>query len=222
MMWLLPCGYFAILVVLLRRFAHRRPQLRNYPSAESGPLVSVIIPARNEAVNIVECVTSVLAARYPLEVVVVDDRSTDETAALVERLRGDPGARHRLRLVRGAELPAGWFGKPWALVQGYREARGSLLLFVDADSRHTPELVGRAVTVLEQERVDLVSLLARQAMVTFWERLVQPHVFVALASRVGNLERINRTRVPWDAIAAGQFILTTRTAYERVRHARDA
>jgi len=211
-----PLAYLAFFVVLMYRFGHRRPQLRDYPPAERGPFVSVIIPARDEAVNIVECVTSVLNTPYPLEVIVVDDRSSDDTAALVQGLREDPTVARRLRLVRGAELPSGWFGKPWALVQGYREARGELILFADADTRHTPELVGRAVRVLEEERVELVSLLARQAMVTFWERLVQPHVFIALASRVGNLERINRTRVPWDAIAAGQFILTTRAAYEQV------
>ncbi|HXQ28506.1 MAG TPA: glycosyltransferase family 2 protein [Gemmatimonadales bacterium] len=215
MIWV-PLAYLAFFVVLMYRFGHRRPQLRDYPPAERGPFVSVIIPARDEAVNIVECVTSVLNTPYPLEVIVVDDRSSDDTAALVQGLREDPTVARRLRLVRGAELPSGWFGKPWALVQGYREARGELILFADADTRHTPELVGRAVRVLEEERVELVSLLARQAMVTFWERLVQPHVFIALASRVGNLERINRTRVPWDAIAAGQFILTTRAAYEQV------
>src|SRR5204863_1145454 len=83
-------------------------------------------------------------------------------------------------------------------------------------TRHTSELIPRAVGALETERVDLVSLLARQEMATFWERLVRPHVFLALASRVGDLRRINRTRVEWEAIAAGQFILTTRAAYERV------
>ncbi len=67
---------------------------------------------------------------------------------------------------------------------------------------------------LAAERVDLVSVLGRQEMATFWERLVLPHVFVALASRVGDLRRVNRTRVEWDAIASGQYILTTRAAYE--------
>ena len=172
--------------------------------------VSVIVPARNEVDNIEACVRSILATAYrPLEVIVVDDRSTDGTAAIVERMEG-------VRLVRGAELSSGWFGKQWALVQGYRVARGELLLFVDADTRQHPELIGRAVGVLTTERVALVSVISRQEMVTFWERLVQPHVFVALAARVGDLRRINRTRVEWDAIANGQFILTTRAAYETV------
>ncbi|OLC07376.1 MAG: hypothetical protein AUH42_03785, partial [Gemmatimonadetes bacterium 13_1_40CM_70_11] len=173
--------------------------------------------ALGSAENIERCVRSVLGAAYaPFEVIVVDDRSTDGTGEIVERLAGDAVAVGRLRLLRGAELPPGWFGKPWAVVQGHRAARGDLLLFTDADTAHTPELLPRTVAVLEREQVDLVSLLARQEMVSFWERLVQPHVFLALASRVGDLRRVCRTRVVWDAIAAGQYILTRRAAYEAV------
>ncbi len=217
MTWLIPAAYVAFFLLLVRRFGVRRPQLRDYAPQPRGGLISVIIPARNEAANIEACVRSVLATLYdPIEVVVVDDRSTDDTAAIIERLAAGPEAQGRVRLVRGAELPPRWFGKPWALVQGWRVSRGDRVLFADADTRHTSELIPRAVGALETERVDLVSLLARQEMATFWERLVQPHVFLALASRVGDLRRINRTRVEWEAIAAGQFILTTRAAYERV------
>jgi chlorobactene glucosyltransferase len=177
----------------------------------------VVIPARNEAHNIERCARSALAGRYQdLEVIVVDDRSSDGTGEIVERLARTPEARGRLVLVRGAELEPGWFGKPWALVQGYRVARGALLLFADADTRHGAELVGRAVTAREREHVDLLSLVPRQEMVTFWERLVQPHVMLALQARVGDLRRVNRTRVAWEAIANGQFILVTRASYEAV------
>ena len=216
MSWLIPAGYALVLVLLVVGYSRRRPQLRDYPPQPSGPLVSVIIPARNEAVNIATCVRSVLGTTYdPVEIVVVDDRSTDGTGEIVERLAQAPEARGRVRLVRGAALPAGWFGKQWALVQGYRVARGELLLFIDADTRHEPELIPRAVRALAAERVDLVTVLSRQEVVTFWERLVQPHVLLALASRVGDVRRINRTRTEWDAIANGQFILTSRPTYER-------
>ncbi|HEV2751056.1 MAG TPA: glycosyltransferase family 2 protein [Gemmatimonadales bacterium] len=210
MMWTIPAAYALFLMLLVYRHATRHPRLSAYAPQTAGSLVSVIIPARNEAVNIEECVRSVLATDYrAVEVIVVDDRSTDGTADIVERLI-------EARLVRGAELPAGWFGKQWALVQGYRAARGDLLLFMDADARQHAELLPRAVRALEEEHVDLLSVLPRQEMVSFWERLVQPHVFFALAARVGDLRRVNRTRVEWDGIANGQFILTTRTAYEAV------
>ncbi len=210
MTWWIPAAYALFFALLVYRYATRRPRLADWPPQTGGALVSVIVPARNEAENIEACVRSILATAYrPLEVIVVDDRSTDDTAAIVERLA-------EVTLVRGAELPPGWFGKQWALVQGYRVARGELLLFVDADTRQHPELIARAVGVLTTEHVALVSVISRQEMVTFWERLVQPHVFVALAARVGDVRRINRTRVEWDAIANGQFILTTRAAYESV------
>ncbi len=210
MTWLLAAPWILALLLILSRFLIHGPLLRDYEPLTSGPLVSVIIPARDEARNIERCVRSVLATTYaPIEVIVVDDRSTDGTAEIIE-----PAIGNGVRLVRGAELPAGWFGKQWAIVQGYRVARGELLVFADADTRHEPELLARAVRGLQTERVDLFTVLPRQEMRTFWERLIQPQVFVALESRFAYLASVNRTRTYWNAIANGQFILTTRGAYE--------
>jgi chlorobactene glucosyltransferase len=217
--WLIPAGYLAVLALILVSFARRGPLLADYPPRTDGPLVSVIIPARNEALNIERCLRSVLATAYrTVEVIVVDDRSRDGTAEIVERIAASPEARSRLRLLRGAELPAegGWFGKQWALIQGYRAARGEILLFTDADTAHGPQLLPRTVAALERERVDLLTVLPRLEMGGFWERVVQPQVFVVLGSRAGDLRRINRTRIAWNAIANGQYILTTRAAYEAV------
>src|SRR4051812_36869747 len=212
MSWLLAAPWVLALLLISARYVVRRPRLRDYEPLTSGPLVSVIIPARDEARNIERCVRSVLATRYsPIEVIVVDDRSTDGTAEIVE-----PATGNRLKLVRGVEPPPGWFGKQWAIVQGYRVSKGKLLLFADADTRHEPELIPRAVRGLEGEGVDLLSVLPRQEMRTFWERLIQPHVFLALDTGLGSLARVNRTRTEWSAIANGQFILTSRQAYESV------
>ncbi len=215
--WLLAAPWIVVLLLVVRRYAVRSPRLWEFGPRPSGPLLSVIIPARNEALNIERCVRSILAATYePLEIIVVDDGSSDGTAGIAEWIAAAPEAKDRVRVVRGAELPAGWFGKQWALVQGFRLASGELLLFADADTKHEPELISRAVSVLRTEHVDLVSVLPRQEMGSFWERLVQPHVFFALQSRVGDLRRVNRTRTVWGAIANGQFILTNRPAYEAV------
>jgi len=214
---LLAAPWLAVLWIVMRRYATRGPLLQGYAPRPNGPALSVIIPARNEALNIERCVRSVLAAAYaPLEIIVVDDRSSDATAKIVARLAAAPEAKGRVRLVRGVDLPPGWYGKQWALVQGYRVATGDLVLFADADTQHEPELIPRAVTALRTEHVDLVSVIPRQEMGTFWERLVQPHVFFALQARVGDLRHVNRTRTVWNAIANGQFILTTQVAYEAV------
>jgi chlorobactene glucosyltransferase len=175
-----------------------------------GPLVSVIIPARNESATIATVVGSILATTYrPFELLVVDDRSTDDTAAIVEQLSAD----ERLRLVGGNELPEGWYGKPWACFQGYQRARGELLLFTDADTRHQPGLLGHAVGALLAERAALVTVSPVQRCLTFWERLVMPQVWFLLALRYTPTS-VNRARRARDVIANGQFILTTREAYE--------
>lgn len=190
----------------------RTPDLTEAPTSR-GRLVSVIIPARNEAGTITTVLTSVLAAVYePFEVIVVDDGSTDETAAIVD---GFTSADQRVRLVAGAPLPEGWFGKPWACWQGYREAKGELLLFTDADTRHQPTLLSHAVGALEQERADLVTVVSAQRCVTFWERVIMPQIWVLLALRYPPA-RVNRATRARDVIANGQFILVPRTSYETV------
>ncbi|HEY7614037.1 MAG TPA: glycosyltransferase family 2 protein [Gemmatimonadales bacterium] len=203
--WLLP-------FVSLFRLANTRPNLSDAPLAQGG-LVSVIIPARNESTTIETVVRSVLASTYQsLELLVVDDRSTDDTAAIVERLIGSDT---RVRLVRGAPLPAGWYGKPWACLQGYRAAKGELLLFTDADTRHQPELLARSLGALLAEGADLLTVAPRQRCVTFWERVVMPQIWLLLALRY-HPARVNRARRERDVIANGQFILLPRASYEAI------
>jgi chlorobactene glucosyltransferase len=155
-------------------------------------------------------VRSILATTYrQFELLVVDDRSTDDTAAIVERLSADA----RVRLVRGEEPPDDWYGKPWACLQGYREARGELLLFTDADTRHQPELLAHAVGAVLAEKAELVTVSPVQRCVTFWERIIMPQIWFLLALRYAPAS-VNRARRARDVIANGQFILTTRAAYE--------
>jgi chlorobactene glucosyltransferase len=203
--WFLP-------FLTLFRLARKTPNLRQVPPAENH-LVSVIVPARNEARTIRTVVDSILESGYPrFELLVVDDRSVDETAALVEqRAATDP----RLRLIRGQELPAGWYGKPWACWQGYRAARGDVLVFTDADTRHAPELLGRTVGALEASGAALVTVAPRQRCVTLWERLVMPQIWVLLGLRY-HPERVNHARHARDVIANGQFIMMPREAYEAI------
>jgi chlorobactene glucosyltransferase len=203
--WLAP---FATLF----RLARHEPELVRYPKA-SGRLVSVIVPARNEEATIETVVRSVLATGYaPMELLVVDDRSTDATARIVRELATRDA---RVRLVEGDELPGGWYGKPWACLQGARAARGELLLFTDADTRHEPDLLAHAVGALEAERADLVTVAPHQAMHSLWERLVMPQIWLLLGFRF-HPRVVNRARRPRDVIANGQFILTTREAYDAV------
>ena len=204
--WLAP---FATLF----RLARHSPELTDTPPVHRGPRLSVIIPARNEATTLATVVGSLCASTYePLEIIIVDDRSTDGTAREAAALAAaDP----RIRLVEGDALPEGWFGKPWACVQGARAARGEILLFTDADTRHAPELLPHAVAALQQQRADLLTISPRQRCETFWERVVMPQMWFLLGVRY-HPRAVNRARRARDVIANGQFIMVRREAYERV------
>jgi chlorobactene glucosyltransferase len=209
----LPWVVGALVAVLAPRFKPDLADVTPLPP-ERSPLLSVVLPARNEAANIERCLRSLMASRYPnLEIVVVDDRSDDGTAEIATRLAGGD---QRVLVVRGEDLPAGWYGKPWACWQGFQHTRGSLLLFTDADTWHGPELHGRAVAALQAAEADLLTGMPHQAMETFWERAVQPFFFLFLGIRFQTPERINRSTEPRDAVANGQFILVTRDSYERI------
>jgi chlorobactene glucosyltransferase len=207
--------WVGLLVTVVVRFLDSK-QLSAYQPVSRGdaPPLSVIIPARNEAHNIADCVRSVLASDYPrLEVIVVDDHSTDGTGAIVRELAvADP----RLRLVQAPELPAGWFGKQWACQSGAAAATGELLCFTDADTRHGRQLLARSVGAMRARGADLFTVAGHQEAVTFWEKVIQPFVFSILLSRYGGLEAMSRSTKPLDKIANGQFILMSRLTYARI------
>ena len=207
---LLPAFPWVLPLLTLPRLASRKPNLSDAPVA-AGRQVSVIVPARNESATIATVIRSILATTYdPMELLVVDDRSSDDTAGVVSGISDS-----RLRLIHGAELPEGWYGKPWACYQGYLAATGDLLLFTDADTQHDKELIGRAAGALIQEQAGLVTVSPLQRCVTFWERIVMPQIWFLLALRY-HPPTVNRARQERDVIANGQFILTTREAYEAV------
>lgn len=196
--------------------ARGSPMLRD----ESGeppapaPLVSVIVPARNEARNIARCARSILASTYPaLEVIVVDDHSTDDTGAIAHHIAADDP---RLRVETTPQLPEGWFGKQWACATGAAAARGSILCFTDADTEHCPGLLVRAVNAMRARHSDLVTVAGRQIMESFWERVAQPQVFAMLLLRYGGARVVNRSHRVVDKIANGQFLLFARDAYDDV------
>ncbi|MBP6570914.1 MAG: glycosyltransferase [Gemmatimonadales bacterium] len=203
--WALP---FAGVVPL----AKRSPDLALAPSVDGIP-VSIIIPARNESAIIETVVRSILASTYTsFELLVVDDRSTDDTAVQVTAIAAtDP----RLRLIDGAELPSGWLGKPWACHQGAAAATGQYLLFTDADTEHAPALLGHAIGAMERDGPDLLTLITHQRCVTFWERIIMPQIWVPLGFRYPP-SRVNRATKPHQLVANGQFILVRRTAYDEI------
>jgi len=178
------------------------------------PFIAVIVPARNEARNIRRCVEALLAQDYAhYAVYVVDDRSTDATPAILAELAArDP----RLSVIHAQPLPPGWAGKPHALVQGVQAAgeRAAWYCFVDADTFAAPELLAASYAAAQIHGAALFSLFTRQELGSFWEKVVMPLVFSALA--VGfPPDKVNDPARP-EAVANGQYILIERGAYEAV------
>jgi hypothetical protein len=179
-----------------------------------APLLSVIIPARNEARNIERVLNCVLGASYrAIEVIVVDDRSEDETGELA---RAIAERDRRVRVIEAPPLPDGWFGKQWACENGAMAASGSILLFLDADTAPGPELFSRCVNAMRGRSLDFLSIVGRQELKTFWERVVQPHLFAMIAMRFGGTGEVNNSRRAADKIANGQCMLMTRRSYEEI------
>jgi chlorobactene glucosyltransferase len=157
-------------------------------------------------------VLSLATQRYlDAEVIVVDDRSTDATPAILERLRDE---FPQLRVVRGEELPEGWVGKPWALHQGVQVASGSWLLFTDADSVHAPAGVASALAFTLAARADALSIVTRQELGTFWERATLPFILGMIFYASGTLAQLNDPLQPERALANGQYILVARAAHD--------
>jgi chlorobactene glucosyltransferase len=161
-------------------------------------------------------VEALLAQTYPnLEIIVLDDRSTDATPRILQDLAKVGDLRKvPLKILNGSGLPPGWAGKPHALTQAVAAARGEWLCFVDADTFVTPEALSAVYDKALETKADLFTIMTKQIMLTFWERAVLPLVMLALS--IGFSPRKVNDPERRDAIANGQFILIKRGAYEVV------
>lgn len=194
-----------------------------------SPLVSILVPARNEARRVVACVESLLAQNYPrFELLVLDDNSEDETAGLLLELglRDDGKANHRM--LRGAPLPPGWTGKCWACQQLAQAARGDFFFFTDADTIHTPATLAAAVSFAQETRADLLSAWPRLITKTWSEKLVIPvlHILAVALFPLALITFFQRhpamvRRIPRSVLRAfgganGQFLFFKKNAYETI------
>ncbi|BAJ62114.1 glycosyltransferase [Anaerolinea thermophila] len=200
-----------VFIALSNFFLVRR--LGDYPAPNTFPRVSVLVPARNEEANIEACLRSLLTQDYPnYEVLALDDHSTDGTGAILARLAAE---FPHLRVLKGEPLPPGWLGKHWACHQLAQAAQGDLLLFTDADTRHAPAMLRRAVAAQVAEDADLLTAFPYEEAHSWGEKLIIPvmgfGIFsflpVALAQRLG-----------WRGLSVtiGQFMLFRRSAFEAV------
>ncbi len=209
--WTVTVGWLLI-VVAFAVGVRRLPALPPLePLAVSEPertVVSVVIPARNESRSIEMTVRRVLAQQeVDLDVILVDDRSVDETGAILDRLADADG---RTRVLRIEDLPEGWLGKCHALHVGARQARGEWILFLDADTWMTPQVIGRAVQAARREQADHVCLMPRQRGATV---LGKASMLMLLAGMPDAMNKANRDR---GAIGFGAFNLVRADALREI------
>lgn len=189
------------------------PRVDREPPLADGPLVSVVVPARNEARGIGAAIASLRALEYPhVEVVVVDDQSDDETLATARAAAGDDP---RITMIAGRPLPEGWVGKPWACAQGVAATRGDWLLFTDADVVHAPDSLGRTLAAALRLGRGGLTLFPTIDTAGAVERTVMPAALTAIATFVAPGPLARRPGSPV-AIAAGGYMLVARAVYEAV------
>src|SRR6202522_16052 len=174
-------------------------------------MVSAIIPARNEEDSIARAVESVAAQPEIMEIIVVDDQSTDRTAAIL----ADLATRiPKLKILHTRALPPGWVGKNYAVTLAADVAQGDWLLFTDADTCHMPGSTRRALADAVDHNAVLVSYSPEQELGSFWERVLIPFVYCRLSAKF-SFARVNNPKLP-DAAANGQFLMILRDVYEKV------
>ena len=164
--WTTAILWVAVVVIFLaacRKRSTLRPLLKS-PSGMDLPSLSVIVAARNESACIATCIRSLFRQDYPdLEVIAVNDRSTDDTGEILDRLAAEFGGR--LRVVHVSALPSGWFGKTHALDQGMKIAGGSMICFTDADCEFlAPSAMRTSVLEMQRGQLDFFSITAQYSM----------------------------------------------------------
>ncbi len=174
------------------------------------PLVSIIIPARDEEAVLPGCLASLAGLNYPAyEVIVVDDFSTDQTYSIADLVSR---SQTNFKVVRGRRLPSGWTGKSWANHQGARESGGEWLLFTDADTEFSTSALSAGVVYAKEENLDMLSVLPNVNIVNFWDKVTLP-IVGGLIIAGSPLAEVNDPRSA-KAMAVGAYILIKRRVYE--------
>lgn len=197
------------------------------PSAQQARRIAVVIPARDEADSIERCLRSLLAQVLDAEltIVLVDDNSTDGTRAIAARVAAESTSAHKLVILTGKPLAAGWSGKLWAVHQGLQHPaaqEAEFVLLTDADIQHAPHHLARLLAKAEADQLDLVSEMVRLHCATFAERALIP-AFVFFFQMLYPFRRAANPRSKVAAAAGGTMLVRSRAlqrigGVEAIRH----
>ncbi len=205
-------GWVALLLYDARELSSYKEYSFPGSHSSSRQLVSVVIPVRNEETRIEKCVDSVITQSHTnLEIIVVDDESTDGTGDLISKYQALDA---RVRLVRGRSLPSEWVGKNWACDQGYRVSKGGWLLFIDSDSILGVDTLRSALSYSTAHDLKAISIFPEVELRGFWAKAVWPTTS-AMIRALYPLRGVNNPKGR-SALVFGAFILIERGAYELI------
>src|SRR6202049_1183951 len=179
--------------------------------SNEAPLISIIFAARDEAEKLPAAIATLLAQEYPrFEVIAVNDRSTDQTPAILQEFAR---TSRKLIVTDIASLPPGWLGKPYALVAGFEKSQGDWLVFTDADVHFTPDVLRRSIALAAERQWDHLTLLTAVEMRGFWETAAIS--YFGLGFVFGNEPWLAANPRSARYVGVGAFQLVRRTAYEK-------
>lgn len=204
---------FLFLVNLILNLRNLKAPRSDAKVPQPAPLISVMVPARNEAENIGTCLESLMQQDYPnFEILVLDDNSTDDTAGIVAGLAARDS---RIRLYQGEPLPEDWAGKPHACHQLSQHARGEWFLFVDADTIHAPAMLRGVLELAMKMKTSLLSGFPRQLVKSLPQKIGVPVIYFIIMSWAP-LWLIHRLKTPRPSVAIGQFLFFSSSEYRRI------
>jgi chlorobactene glucosyltransferase len=210
---IIAAGLVIFLVNLVLNLRSLRVPRRDAKVPHPAPLISVLVPARDEEENIGACLESLQKQDYPnFEVLVLDDNSVDGTAGIVSRLAA---ADNRIKLISGEPLPEDWAGKPFACYQLAQQAGGDWLLFVDADTVHAPHMLRSVLEAALKLKVSLLSGFPRQLAGSLPQKIAVPMIYFIILGWAP-LWLIHRLKSHHPSVAIGQFLLFPRDEYWRI------
>lgn len=179
-------------------------------------MVSVLIPARNEENNIGECIDSILKQTYKnFELIILDDESKDTTEKIIREKISDNNVGYKVRLISGGPLPTGWLGKNWACHQLTQEAKGDVLLFIDADVRLGPGVIESCLCLKDQYNLEMITSFPTQKIKSFGEWLIVPLMNFLLLTFLP-LKKVYSSANKSFIAANGQFIFITKPFYTKI------
>lgn len=204
---------WAILIKSMVDSVRFTPNLEDFEKKEhNNPKVSIILPARNEEEFIGRCLDSLIEQDYSnYEIIVIDDSSDDSTWKIISEYAKK---NSKIIPVSAQTKPDGWMGKNWACMEGYKKATGDILLFSDADTKHSQNVISLAVSHLLSFNLDALSAIPKMCTIDFWTKITLPMISVFLHTRFSAL-RVNDPSKK-TAYFFGSFFIIKRITYESI------